>query len=144
MKNGCQIKATVLFLLDKSKKSYIVSPYQAEVVKWQTRQTQNLVPSRACGFKSHLRYHKKFKRLLQNLKKVSSSLFLLFCFCNGNRVFFIASLCGVSYGRCVIVSHYVCVILSHLCVIFCKNRVIIAFFQFKMPFLKKLARYLLY
>jgi hypothetical protein len=28
----------------------------AEVAEWQTRWTQNPVPARACGFKSHLRY----------------------------------------------------------------------------------------
>jgi integrase len=27
------------------------------VAEWQTRRTQNPVPSRGCGFKSHLRYY---------------------------------------------------------------------------------------
>ena len=29
---------------------------QAEVAEWQTRRTQNPVPARGCGFKSHLRH----------------------------------------------------------------------------------------
>ena len=35
----------------------VVCASRAGVAKWQTQQTQNLPPSRACGFKSLLRHH---------------------------------------------------------------------------------------
>ena len=38
---------------------------EAEVAEWQTRRTQNPVPARGCGFKSHLRYCLKNTRFFE-------------------------------------------------------------------------------
>ena len=56
---------------------------RAGVSEWQTRQTQNLLPARACGFESHRRHEKREPCIIQD------SHFLCIC----------ASPCKMMYNR---------------------------------------------
>jgi hypothetical protein len=61
-RTDCEAHEHRLLTTDRFCRKLDLQNRQAEVAEWQTRRTQNPVPARACGFKSHLRYSERNKR----------------------------------------------------------------------------------